>query len=324
MLEARGLRKRFGTVAALDGFELSVEAGEICGLLGHNGAGKTTFARICAGLERPDAGRVLLAGTDPSSSPARARALIGYAPQEIALYPTATLRENLRFYGGLAGLRRSTLRSEIAAIAEAVLLTDALDRPVATLSGGQQRRAQAATVLLPRPPILLLDEPTVGADPVTRQALLALVRERAAQGAAVCYTTHYLPELEELDATVAVAQAGRIIARGRREELLAGLPSTVALEFAQNEHADEHADEHPDTDTDADADGGLSFVTGRPAETLARVLTSLGERVGQVERIEIREPSLDDLYRHLTAANQDTAIQDAADQSTAKEDEHVR
>ena len=285
MLEARGLRKRFGAVAALDGFELRIEAGEICGLLGHNGAGKTTFARVCAGLDRPDAGRVLLGGGDVGASPARARALIGYAPQEIALYPSATLRENLRFFGGLAGLRRRTLRSEIEAIAEAMMLTEALDRPVSALSGGQQRRAQAATVLLPRPPILLLDEPTVGADPVTRQALLAVVRDRAAQGAAVCYTTHYLPELEELDATVAVAQAGRIVARGRREELLAGLPSTVALGLAREE-------EEPD---------GLSFVTGQPARTLARVLTSLGDRVGRVERIEIREPTLDDLYRHLTA-----------------------
>jgi ABC-2 type transport system ATP-binding protein len=131
-----------------------------------------------------------VAGVDVGAQPARARTLVGLAPQEIALYPSATLRENLRFYGGLAGLRRAELRREITEMADVVALTDVLDRAVGTLSGGQQRRAQAATALLHRPPVLLLDEPAVGADPVTRQALLALVRDRAEQGAAVCYTTH--------------------------------------------------------------------------------------------------------------------------------------
>lgn len=296
MLEACGLRKRWKSGPALAGFDLRIEAGEVCGLLGHNGAGKTTFARICAGLERPDAGRVLIGGVDPHARPAAARAMVGLAPQEIALYPTATLRENLRFYGGLAGMRSQTLRREINEICEAMMLTEQLDRTVATLSGGQQRRAQAATALLHRPQVLLLDEPTVGADPVTRQALLAVVRDRASQGAAVCYTTHYLPELDELDATVAVAQAGRVIARGGRAQLLAGLPSRLVLGFSAP--APDALAAQADTTGD---DGALGFVTAGPAQTLARILGSLGPQAADVDRVEIHEPGLDDLYRHLTS-----------------------
>jgi len=305
VLEADDLRKRWGGVSALAGFDLTVEAGEICGLLGHNGAGKTTFARICAGLERPDAGRVRVGGVDLHAEPARGRALVGLAPQEIALYPTATVRENLRFFGGLAGIRRAALRREITQIAESVMLTEELDRTVRTLSGGQQRRAQAATALLHRPAVLLLDEPTVGADPVTRRALLDLVRSRAEQGAAVCYTTHYLPELDVLDATVAVARAGRVIARGRREQLLAGLPSRVVLGFAAASAgaaalAAAAAGDMGDGAA-VTADGAVSFASGRPAQALARVLAALGERAAQVDRVEIDEPTLDDLYQHLTA-----------------------
>lgn len=295
MLEAHGLHKRWGAATALAGFDLSIAAGEICGLLGHNGAGKTTFARICAGLERPDSGEIRVDGLDVRADPARARARVGLAPQEIALYPGATVRENLRFFGGLAGIRRAALRAEIGEITEAMMLTDVLDRKAATLSGGQQRRAQTATALLHRPPVLLLDEPTVGADPITRRALLAVVRDRAAQGAAVCYTTHYLPELEALDASVAVAQKGRVIARGGRAQLLAGLPSQVVLGFSAAPPGSLVAQAADGAD-----DGALRFVTDSPARTLADILGSLGEDVVGVERVEIHEPSLDDLYAHLT------------------------
>ncbi|MFJ3420464.1 ABC transporter ATP-binding protein [Streptomyces sp. NPDC086082] len=291
MLTVTGLRKRWGPVQALDGFDLRIEPGEICGLIGHNGAGKTTFARTVAGLERPDAGTVVAAGANLATAPRSARRLIGLAPQELALYPTATLRENLRLYGGLAGLRRAGLRAELAAVAEALALTDVLDRPIATLSGGQQRRAQAATVLLPRPRVLLLDEPTVGADPTTREALLRLVRTRADEGAAICYTTHYLPELEHLDATLAVAASGRVIARGHRADLLDGLPGEVTVTFtgAVPDHL-----ARPSTPP-----GELRFSATDPAQALARLLRDLGPDTAKVRTAAIREPSLDDLYRSL-------------------------
>jgi ABC-2 type transport system ATP-binding protein len=223
MLEAINLRKRYGAVTALDGFDLTIAAGEIVGLIGHNGAGKTTFAEVVTGLVRADEGQVRVDGIDAGRSARTARAHIGYAPQELGLYPTATLRQNLALFGRLNGLRRRALAGAIEATADDLALTEVLDRPVGVLSGGQKRRAQAATALLHEPPVLLLDEPTAGADPVTRDALLAVVAARARAGAAVCYTTHYLPELDQLQATIAVAERGRVIARGDQATLLGGL-----------------------------------------------------------------------------------------------------
>ncbi|GAA4622049.1 ABC transporter ATP-binding protein [Actinoallomurus vinaceus] len=286
MLHASRLRRRFGPATALDGFDLTVTAGEICGLIGHNGAGKTTFARIACGLDRPDSGHVLIDGADPARR--AARRLTGWAPQEPALYPTATVRDNLRLYGGLAGLHRRRLRTEIDQVTTAMALHDLLDQPVGRLSGGQQRRVQTATALLHRPKVLLLDEPTVGADPATRQALLAAVRARADDGAAICYTTHYLPELVDLDATLAVAARGRVIARGPRESLLDGLPGTARLRF------DGPAPGHRGQDT-------LVITSPRPAEAAAHALTELGSDAARLRGIDITPPTLDDLYRHLAA-----------------------
>jgi ABC-2 type transport system ATP-binding protein len=224
LLEATGVVKRFGDTVALDGFDLAVEAGEIAGLVGHNGAGKSTFALVTAGLVTPDAGTVRVDGMNASSAAGRVRPILGLAPQELALYPTATARENLFAFAGLYGLRRRDARRRIDQLAGALVLGDVLDRRVRDLSGGQQRRLQAATAMIHRPRVLLLDEPTVGADPITRDALLAVVRAAARDGAAVVYTTHYLPELDTLDATLAVADHGRVVARGSRAELLATVP----------------------------------------------------------------------------------------------------
>ena len=162
---------------------------------------------------------------DASQRPARVRPILGLAPQELALYPTATARENLFAFAGLYGLRRREARRRIGQLADPLVLGEVLDRRVRDLSGGQQRRLQAATAMIHRPRVLLLDEPTVGADPITRDALLAVVRAAAAEeGTAVVYTTHYLPELDTLGATLAVADHGRVVARGSRAELLATVP----------------------------------------------------------------------------------------------------
>lgn len=226
LLEATGVVKRFGDTVALDGFDLAVESGEIAGLVGHNGAGKSTFARVTAGLVTPDAGTVRVDGMNASRAVDRVRPILGLAPQELALYPTATARENLFAFAGLYGLRRRDARRRIDQLAAALVLGDVLDRRVRDLSGGQQRRLQAATAMIHQPRVLLLDEPTVGADPITRDALLAVVRAAARDGAAVVYTTHYLPELDTLGATLAVADHGRVVARGSRAELLATVPGS--------------------------------------------------------------------------------------------------
>ena len=275
MLAAHGLRKRYGDVTALDGFELQIQPGEIVGLVGHNGAGKTTFVEIVTGLTRPDGGRVLVDGIDVAADPRRVRALIGYAPQEIGLFASLTVRENLRLFGGLAGLHGPALRSRIAGTTAELGLADVVDRPVGLLSGGQRRRTQAATALLHRPKLLLLDEPTAGADPATRLALLRVVRKLADTGTAVCYATHYLPELSELDATIAVAARGRIIARGSQQQLLAEIPAELRVTLS---------------------DGAQRTVlTTDPSRSLQELLAD-GLTLHDVD---IRRPSLDDLYHSL-------------------------
>jgi ABC-2 type transport system ATP-binding protein len=242
VLVASGLIKRYGDRNALDGFDLTVSAGEITGLVGHNGAGKTTFVEIVTGLVRPDSGRVTVGGIDAVADSRRARRLIGVAPQEQALYVTATVHDNLRLFGALAGLRRARLRQAIENVAADLRLSEVLGQRVGLLSGGQRRRTQAAAALIGEPRLLLLDEPTAGADPETRQALLAAVRARAAAGVAVVYTTHYLPELADLGATLAVARAGRVIARGSQQSLMLGLPGELRLQLEDSAAAGQACD----------------------------------------------------------------------------------
>src|ERR1700689_4800305 len=165
MLRVEGLVKRYGDRQALSGFELSVQPGEIAGLVGHNGAGRTTFVEIVPGLVRPDAGSVRIGPSDPLRDPPAARKLLGVSPQEQALYLSATVRDNLRLFGLLAGLRRAGVQRSIDELAAELQLTEVLAQRVGLLSGGQRPRAQAATAMIGSPRLLLLDEPTAGADP---------------------------------------------------------------------------------------------------------------------------------------------------------------
>jgi ABC-2 type transport system ATP-binding protein len=279
MLDAQELAKRYGRHRALDGFDLTVAPGEIVGLIGHNGAGKTTFVEIVTGLVRPDAGRIRIGPYDALRDGRAARGLLGVAPQELALYGRATARENLRLLAGLAGLRGRRRDAEIDRVLDELHLTAVADRPAGVLSGGQRRRVQAATAMVGSPSLLLLDEPTAGADPETRAALLAAVKARAAAGAAVVYTTHYLPELVDLGATLALARAGRVIARGTQEELTRGLPGELHVTFADP------------------AVPEMRLPTTDPGADLAALLTS-GRTPASVD---VRRPGLDDLYRSLEA-----------------------
>jgi len=276
MLEVRDLTKRYGGTVALNGFTLSIAPGEIVGLIGHNGAGKSTFAEIVTGLTRPDSGTARFDGADLTRASGAVRARIGYAPQHLGLYPTATVRANLQLFGRLYGLHRRRLTGAIDRVAHDLGLTASLDRRVEVLSGGVQRRTQAATALLHEPDLLLLDEPTAGADPATRDALLAVVRDRAEAGAAVCYTTHYLPELDQLEATIAVAARGTVIARGDRDTLLSGLTGHATLRYP---------------------DGSATTIDG--ADPVRGLVSALLDGPSPSD-VALHQPTIDDLYRHLT------------------------
>jgi ABC-type multidrug transport system ATPase subunit len=287
-LVAEGLVKRYGEVTALNDFSLTVAQSEIVGLVGANGSGKTTFVEAVSGLIRLDGGHVEVLGIDVRQRQRAARSMIGFAPQEISLYFSATVQENLRLFGGLAGLRREALRRSIDQVTGEMQLEGLLDRRVGVLSGGQMRRVQVASVLAAAPRLLLLDEPTAGADPPTRQALLAAVRNRAAAGAAIVYTTHYLPELADLDATLAVVKAGKVIARGTQQALLSGLLGEVRVQFEGS--IPDRLRDHCQV-----ADGELRMPAADPAKALAGMLA---DGVVPVS-VDVRRPGLDDLYASL-------------------------
>jgi ABC-2 type transport system ATP-binding protein len=293
MLMTKGLVKQYGSRRALDGFDLEVRPGEIVGLIGHNGAGKSTLVEVVTGLVRPDSGTVRVGGVDVLRDRRAARALTGVAPQELSLYVSATLGDNLKLFAALAGLRRRAAQLAIDQVAEELQLTDLLGQRVGVLSGGQQRRTQAAAALVGRAPLLLLDEPTAGADPETRAALLQAVRARAADGAAVLYTTHYLPELADLGATIAVARSGRVIARGDQDTLITGLPGELRLRLSDAAGA---ACLPGSIAARAETvDGELRITSADPPADLAALLTAGCSPVS----VDVRRPDLDDLYSAL-------------------------
>lgn len=220
MLVARGLTKSYDDVQALRGADLDVESGQIVALLGKNGAGKTTMISIIAGLLKADAGTVMLDGFDAQRDLDRASKLIGIAPQLTGIYGVLTVQENLEFFANLAGVAKNQRSAEAVHVAEQLGLTELLDRRASKLSGGEQRRLHTGCALVHQPKLLMLDEPTVGADVATRAQLIEFVRQTANAGSAVIYTTHYLNEVEALDADIVIIDDGQILARGTRDELV--------------------------------------------------------------------------------------------------------
>jgi ABC-2 type transport system ATP-binding protein len=302
MLVVDGVTKSYGATLALDGIDLTVEAGTIVGLLGPNGAGKTSLVSIVAGLRRPDAGAVSVAGIDVASHPHHARELIGYAPQETGVYPTLTVRDNLRFFAGLAGMRRSQMHDRIDAVADALGLTALLDRRGSQLSGGERRRLHTAIALVHRPRLVLLDEPTTGADVRTRSEILSLVRSLADAGSAIVYSTHYLQEIEELSAAVMFIDHGRIVASGTLPDLIERYgTSALVLRFDGPVPAVARID-------GAIVDGSSVRVpTPDPAGTAAQLLPRLGADTAGLLAIEVVRPSLESVFLTVTGRQYDQA-----------------
>ena len=306
MLHVAGLHKSYGDIVALRGVDLDVAKGEIVSLLGPNGAGKTTLVSIVAGLRKADAGVVEVDGHDALQRSLQVRRKIGLAPQDVGIYPVVSVRRNLRLFGELAGLRGDDLKHRIDEVAEALAITPLLDRQAGKLSGGQKRRLHTAIALLHRPALLLLDEATTGADVETRGHILDLVRQLADEGSAVLYSTHYLAEVENLGATAAIIDEGRVIARDDVSALIARHAEPV-VDFV-------FADGVPPLDgVEAAATEGsrLRLPTPDPAASIAAVVRQIPS--GRLLSIEIVKPSLESVYLALTGRRYDDA--DAAGDS---------
>jgi len=223
MLNIQHLRKSFGPLLAVDDVSFAVKRGTLVGLLGPNGAGKTTTVSMIAGLLPPDKGDVLVDGARLSGDTDPKKGRIGLVPQDLALYDELSARANLRFFGALYSLSGAALDKAITDAMDLVGLSDRLNDRVATYSGGMKRRLNLAAGLLHDPDVLLLDEPTVGVDPQSRNAIFENLETLKARGKALLYTTHYMEEAERLADRIVVIDHGRVVA----EDTLQGMQSLV-------------------------------------------------------------------------------------------------
>ena len=305
IVTADNLVKRFDGLAAIDGVSFDIEEGQIFGFLGPNGAGKTTTISILSTYLEPTAGEATVDGVSVTRQPARVRAIIGLVPQEIALYPTLSALQNLKFYGRMYGLGGEHLEERCRAVLELVELWERRDDRVEHFSGGMKRRINLGAGLLHNPRFLLLDEPTVGVDPQSREHIFDTIFKIRESGTTILYTSHYMEEVELLCDRIAIMDRGRVIANGTLKELLKmlGEGGVIELEVAppgcpaglENELGRQGGV------TGVRRDGDRLFVSSADsARSLAPVMQTVTGAGCEVAGLELYSPTLEKLFIHLT------------------------
>ncbi|HEY1376251.1 MAG TPA: ABC transporter ATP-binding protein [Gemmataceae bacterium] len=293
------LHKRYGRTPALDGVSFRVAEGELFGLLGPNGAGKSTLIAILSCLLPATSGRATLLGEELSPANAAVRRLIGIVPQDLAIYPDLTARENLAFFGRLYGLGGSDLAKRVDEVLETVALSDRADDRVATYSGGMKRRLNFGAALVHRPRVLYLDEPTVGVDPQSRNHIFEGVRRLNAAGATVIYTSHYMEEVQALCTRVGILDHGRLVACDALPNLLRTLDAVIRFRAP---------DPPPDLRERLGglpaklhvADGVFELHTPDVQPVLVRLLAVLNGLNVTATDLGVREANLERVFLHLT------------------------
>jgi ABC-2 type transport system ATP-binding protein len=304
MGEAFGVRidnlgRRFGALEAVRGISLEVREGETFGLLGPNGAGKTTTLSMLSTILRPSYGEARIFGRSLTGDVANVRRIVGLAPQELSLYPGLTGEENLRFFGRMHGLGGERLGERAARLLDLVGLAPRRRDRVATYSGGMKRRLNLACSLMHDPRLVLLDEPTVGVDPQSRQNILDAIAELARQGATVVYTTHYMEEAESLCDRIAIMDEGRVIALGTLTELLdiVGMGEVVEIRGEPRRIDVERLAAIPEATKVETDDAGVHVFVKSAARALAPIAALVAESGSEVE---IHRVDLERVFMHLT------------------------
>jgi ABC-2 type transport system ATP-binding protein len=296
------LARSFGTLEAVRGISLEIYAGETFGLLGPNGAGKTTTLSMLSTLLPPTRGDVLVFGTSAVSDPGEVRRRVGLAPQQISLYPTFTAQENLEFFGTLHGVAPPERRRRADRLLDLVGLGPRRDDRVHTYSGGMQRRLNLACSLIHEPRLLLLDEPTAGVDPQSRENLFEVIREIAAAGTTIVYTTHYIEEAERLCDRIAILDEGRIAAVGTQQELLGliGLGQVIELRGQRIAEMSASLDALPAV-TKVERNGDVVRLHVKStADVRTLVSGPIWECGDRIEGLETHRASLEQVFMHLT------------------------
>ena len=303
MLACEGLRKTFGERVAVAGVGFTIGPGETYGLLGPNGAGKTTTISMVCGLLTRDAGLVTLAGRELDTRTVDVKAAIGFVPQEIAIYPDLTARENLRFFGRLYDLSGAALESRMDRVLDTIGLADRGNERTDAFSGGMKRRLNIGLGMLNDPSLLVLDEPTVGVDPQSRIAILDSVEALAREGMAVLYTTHYMEEAERLCDRVGILDEGTLKAEGTPRELISLVGEHDRL------HVDARGDlaaaaasaaALPGVEEAVVHDGGIDLLADDVRASLAEIVRAIDGTGTSISSMTVDEPNLETVFLHLT------------------------
>ena len=305
ILKSTQLKKRYGDFEAVKGIDFEIGRGQVFSLLGPNGAGKSTTISMLSCLLKPSDGDALIDGHSVVNNPNGVKSVIGYVPQDLALYDKLTAKHNLKFWGTMAGMGGPDLTKRIYELLERVELTDRASERVETFSGGMKRRLNIAVGLLHKPKLVFMDEPTVGIDPQSRRRILDMVKELRDEGMSVLYTTHYMEEAEELSDFVGIIDHGSMIAQGTQAELrrTVGEQDTLRLHF----------DESAPTAALSEKIGQLEFVTTATANeseivvtvpeaaaVLPELMSVTSKENQRVRSIDIEEPNLEAVFLHLT------------------------
>ena len=304
VLQVHNVVKRFGEAEAVRGVSFEVRRGESFGLLGPNGAGKSTTISMVCGLLQPNEGEIIVAGMNVRRNPLAVKRIMGVVPQDVALYPTLSARENLAFWGTMYGLSGTELRVRIDEALQIVSLADRQKERIDTYSGGMKRRINIAASLLHRPELLIMDEPTVGIDPQSRSNILETVKRlNGEKGITVVYTSHYMEEVEFLCQRVAIIDHGKLIAQGTLDEVrrLAGSQTAVHLKVKDPDEALVAAlSRVPGVRQARREDGSVIALVSEAAETLAPLMATISAAGKRVTGVEVEEPNLETVFLHLT------------------------
>jgi ABC-2 type transport system ATP-binding protein len=310
ILEARNLTKKYGDLTAVNDVNLAIQKGEIFGLLGPNGAGKTTTISMITGLLKPTSGSITMDELDLKTHTYAVKAKLGLVPQELALYPTLSARDNLDFFGRIYDLKGKELRERVDELLAMVELSDRANEAVKNYSGGMKRRVNIAAGLMHKPEVLFLDEPTVGVDPQSRNAIFEAVEELNRAGMTVIYTTHYMEEAERLCHRVAIIDEGQIIALDTPQALINSLGGGILVLGLEDPETDPDLDrvqtvvdrvaEMPSVKATTRDDGHLKVETHRFQETLMGILEITNQLDVRITSMEKWEPNLESVFLHLT------------------------
>jgi ABC-2 type transport system ATP-binding protein len=300
-VEAEELVKRFGSFTAVDHITFAAHQGEVFGFLGPNGSGKSTMIRILCGLLRPTSGHARVAGYDVAAAPEEVRKNIGYMSQKFSLYADLTVLENLRFYAGLYSVRGDQLKERIAWALRMAGLEGRENSSTATLSGGWKQRLALGCAVLHRPPIVFLDEPTSGVDPLSRRQFWELIQQMAGEGVTVFVSTHYMDEAEYCN-RLALLMRGRMIALGTPTQLKLGAVKgdLMLLESDSLQHAIEAVKPLPEVRDAAVFGNGLHLVVADSGAAAGAIRTAMAAAGASVDKLEVIRPSLEDAFVALT------------------------